>query len=345
MGVKYATREEVMSSPDIKSTGTAVTRVDSVIESSSRDIDRLLHYSTIAPLVATKRWDYPNEQRARSGRLWLNDWPLWSATTFISGGVTVPPSGYVLEPNRSGPPYSSININRLSSYALSMGNTSGQQALSITGLWALENSEEGAGTLTSSIVDASTVSINVSTPLGVGSLIRIDSERMIVTTKTYVTSGQTGTLVASNAATALTVANGAVFSQGEELLIDTERVQVEEILGNTLMIRRATGGSVLAAHTAATVYWPRTYVVQRGAQGTTPAAHSNGAAISRWVPPGPINELCIAYSLDRFFQRGSGYARTIGSGENERQATGGAIRQMEERVRMTYGRVARISAV
>src|SRR5690606_1673515 len=117
---------------------------------------------------------------------------------------------------------------------------------------------------------------------------RVDDERMIVVGKTMGDSGQqtTAALGASLKEQAVPVASGAGFHPGEVILLDAEKMRIEEVAGNTLVVTRAWDGSTLAAHNVgAAVYLPRTLEVTRGVLGTTAAAHSSGATVHRWDPP------------------------------------------------------------
>lgn len=342
MGVKFATREQVADAPDIRAAAYAASRIDSVIESSSRDIERLLHLRAIAPTVVTRAFDFPSEEGGEYGRIWLEDLPMLSLTSALSGGVSIPAADFKLYPT-SGAPYSRVELSRASAYGFN-GSPTPQQSGSLTYLAGISNEEESAGTL-SGALSSSATTVTVSGNIGVGRLLRVDSERMLVTDKGYVTTGQTGTLTASNAASSLAVTDGTAFSRSEEIYLDSERLMVQEVLGNTLIVQRATGGTVLAAHTSAVVFSGRSLTVQRGALGTTAASHSSGAALSRWVIPGPINELCIAFAVDRLLQRGTGWARTVGSGDAERAASGRGIKDLIELVYGNYGRKGRVRAV
>ena len=59
----------------------------------------------------------------------------------------------------------------------------------------------------------------------------------------------------------------------------------------------------------------------------------------------PINELCIAYAVWRLLQRGTGWARTVGSNEGERIASGRGIADLEAQVYGGYARKGRVYAV
>lgn len=347
MGAWYTTRERVMASPDIRVTAYAAPRIDAAIEASSRNVDRLCHVvdNGFVPVTGSRSFPYPNTQNADSGRLWLDQHRLISLNSMTSGGVTVPVPGNVfLEPVNSGPPYTYIEINRATSSALAAGSGTGQRALVLTGVWGNRADEAAAGTITTS-PNTSVTTISVDFAAEVGDLLRVDTERMQVIEKAWASSAQTGSLTAALNDQSLTVANGALFVAGEELLLDAERVKIRDIAGNNLIVQRAWSGSLLAAHTAVTVFWARSLTVTRGAFGTTAAAHSSGATVARHLVPGPVEELSRAYALDTFYQQGAGYARAVGTQDAQRQATGRAIADLEQRVYGNYGRMARARAV
>ena len=154
-------------------------------------------------------------------------------------------------------------------------------------------------------------------------------------------------LLASNTDVSLTISDTSTYSAGETLLIDAERLIVRDIAdATTLIVARAWDGSTLAVHANGTsVRRQLTLVVSRGAAGTTAATHSIAASVYRWCVPPLAGELGLAYAEDAFLQANSGYARTVGQGENERPATGGGIRSLETRIKAAMGRQARMRAV
>lgn len=342
-GVFYTSREVVLDALDVKASAYSSGQVDRAIDSASRAVEALTR-RIFYPLTATRSYPFPGVQD-ESWTLWLDGNDLASLTTFTSGGVTVPASDYYLEPNEYGPPYDRVEINRGSSSALTSGPFTPQRSLALTGVWCgCPLDETSEGTLVGTITNSAT-SLVASRPVGVGRILRIDSERMIVTERTFVTSGQTGTLTANLNANTLTVADGTQFNPRESLLIDAERVLVVDIAGNNLIVKRAQQGSTLAAHSAATIFWARQLTVTRAALGTTAAAHTTAAPVVRHTVPGLVEELATAYALDRTLQESAGYARVIGSGDNQRNASGRGIANLEDRVRKAHGRMARWRAV
>jgi hypothetical protein len=317
MGTWFATREDVMRALDVKLTARNSAQIDRALESASRDVESLCHRTTFAPTTATKSFDYPGSQYARPWILRLDANELISVTTLTSGGTTIAAADYFLEPNQYGSPFSRIEIDLDSSAAFSSGDTH-QRAIVVTGLWGYRNDETSVGTLTAAVstTTATTVSVDAaaSALLGVGSVLRIDSERLLVTGRTMADTGQNvggAGLTAQQNSVTLTVTDGTAFAVDEVLLVESERMLVVDIAGNNLTVIRAWDGSIIAAHAAGVdIYAPRTLTVTRGALGTTAATHTSGATVVRWDPPGLVRDLVIADAMNRVLQEQAGYART-----------------------------------
>lgn len=346
MGIKYATREDVKNALDSKSTARNDAQVDRALDAATNTIHGLCH-RTFYPELKTVAFDWPDTvQRARSWRLWLDANEVISITTLVSGGVAIPTGDYLLYPN-PGPPYNRIEVNLGSASAFSAGDTH-QQSLAITGLFGHSNVEAPAGQLTSALNAAVTaVGVTGSAAVGVGSLLRVDDERLLVTGKRQATTGQTlqADLIDKNAGTVVSVVDGTLFAVDEMILIDGERMRVEDIAGNTLVVKRAADGSVLAGHTAgATIYAPRTLLVDRGVLGTTAAAHDNDAPVVVWMPPPIIRQLAIAEALVDLGDQTGGYAQSIRAGESARKSAT-SIEDIRDRAYTDCGRKARTRAV
>lgn len=345
----YTTREVVKAALDSAETARNNAQVDRCIASASRAVEGILHrpLGGFAPQVATRYFPWPNDQNAKPWRLWLDEHELISVTTLTAGGTTISASDFFLEPVNN-PPYDSIEIDLDSSAAFSAGDTH-QRAIAITGVWGDTADEAPAGALAEALDDSETaVDVSDSATIGVGSILRVDSERFLVTGKSMLDTGQNigANLDANKAATTVAVATGSAYSAGETILVDAERMLVEDIAGNNLIVQRAFDGSTLAAHTSgADVYAPRTLTVVRGALGTTAATHSTSAAIYVHQVPALVAELCVALALITLGQRQAGYARTVGSGDSEREASGRGLAQIRKDAIATYGRLARTAAV
>lgn len=340
MGIWYTTRESVKQALDTGANARNDAQIDDAIEAASRDIERCCN-RVFYPWTGTRYLDWPDPQLGTSYTLWLEENEVASVATLASGGTTIAPSAYNLEPNTQGPPYDRIELKLSGSASFGLSN-SHQRDVALTGVFAgAPVTEAAAGALEAAIADTTAATISVTNPaaVGVGSLLRIDTERLRVTGRTWADSGQTASLTASNADTGVTVADGSVFVAGETILAGQERLLVTDVAGNTLVVRRAAEGTVLAVHTTAAIYRQTSLLVERGAVGTTAASHLDNAPVYRWDSPGPVRNLCRAQALDTVLQEQGGYSRTIGSGDNARNASGAALGALWARVEEHYRRV------
>ncbi|CAM5250906.1 hypothetical protein SGLAM104S_01631 [Streptomyces glaucescens] len=346
----YATREEIKIELDVKETARSNARIDRALDDASRAVEGLCH-RRFYPEIATKYFDWPASQGGTSWRLWLDANEVISVTSLSAGGVTIPSTDFFLEPNQYGPPYNRIEIDLDSSAAFGGGDTH-QRNIAVTGLFGYRLDETTVGA-TAEALDASETSIDVdaatSAAVGVGSLLRIDSERVIVTGRSQLDTGQTlagSGLTAQNNSVTVTVQSGAAFAAGETILIDGERMRVDDIAGTTLVVTRAWDGSTIAAHSAgAAIYAPRSLAVERGVLGTTAATHSSGATVHRFDPPGPVRQFVIAEAINDLLQGRAGYARTAWTGEYEREVVARGLKELRERVYASHGRKARLRGV
>lgn len=339
-GPWYATREMVKGASDVKETAQLNDAIDRNLERNAREAEQMLGWLHFYPVLATRYFDWPDQQQGSPWNLWMNDNPLHSLTAVTSGGdALVVGTDVLLEPANRGAPYSCVRINSESSAAWSSGASGFQRAVALTGLWCWgAHRYANAGTLTAAIASVDTVNVDVSNSaaIGVGDLVQIDTERCVVTGKLEIDTGvnSTGSLSDSMAARALTVPSGPAFAAGEIITIDTESMRVERVLGNTLVVKRAWDGTVLAAHnTNSDIYAARRLVVRRGFGGTTAATHLIAAAISRWIPPLSLTEWVLAETQNSIAQENNAWARVIGAGEAEREAFARGLVDLRKRVK------------
>ncbi|MFG3276240.1 hypothetical protein [Streptomyces luteogriseus] len=354
MGVWFATREDVMRALDVKLTARNARQVDRALESASRDVEALCH-RTFAPTIATKSFDYPGPQTGRLWRLWLDANELISVTTLSSGGTTIAAADYFLEPQPYGPPYNRLEIDLDSPAAFSSGDTH-QRAITVTGLWGYRNDESTVGALGAAVASTTATTLTVdaaaSAEVGVGSVLRIDDERLLVTNRTMADTGQNvggSGLTAQQNSVSVAVTDGSAYAVDEVLLVESERMLVVDIAGNTLTVKRGWDGSVLAAHAAGVdIYAPRTLTVARGALGTTAATHADAAPVVRWDPPGLVQDLAIAEAVNRLTNEQGGYSRTRRTGDggtSERAMDQTALASLRTQAYEALGRKARVRSV
>jgi hypothetical protein len=348
MGVWYSTREDVKSALDIMETARNNTQVDRALEAASRAAEGFLH-RTFAPILATRYFNWPNHSSARAWRLWLLHNDLISVTSITTGGVSVAASDYFLEPVNEGPPYDSIEIDLSSTASFEAGDTH-QRSISVIGLWGYSNDETTVGA-TAEALDASETAVDVDGPtaarIGVGSVVRVDSERMLVTERGTLTTGQTlqSDLDALDNDVTVAVTTGSSFTAGETILLGSERMLIVDIAGNNLTVRRAWDGSILAAHSGDTIYAYRTLTVTRGALGTTAATHDSGASVVRWDVPGALRDYVMAEAINSLVQSSAGYSGVSGSENNRRRMSSPELISLRDLAYRVLARKGRTGAV
>jgi hypothetical protein len=348
MGAWYATRESVRRALDIQETAQNNAKIDRAIAGATESIEGSLNRVFI-PIYETRKLDWPDEGGHNGPfRVLFGPNECISLDVFTAGVTVIPSSNYLLRnfADRPRPPYTYLEILLSSTSALAAGTT-WQQSLIGTGLWGYRNDEADAGTLVGGInASVTTLTVSNGALVGVGSVLRIGTERMIVTGRTWVASGQTTagsyTATASTSDVGILLNSAATIFQDETTLIDSERMLVTDVAGSLIVSKRAVDGSVLASHAPATaVFVSRVLTVQRGALGTTAAAHNNADPILVVKPPDLVNQLCIAESLNGLLQDNSGWARTVGAGDNVQNAVGAGLEDLRARTQTTHGRQLR----
>jgi hypothetical protein len=324
----YISVEACAQAFDVHATAYQTPNLWRVAQAASRTVQKACD-RRFYPTVAERIWRAPT----RSGRLWVPD-DLLEVTALEFDGVAV--TGYTLQPSFFGAPYTWIDL------VDATNSSAAGTVVTIEGVWGFSDDSEPAGALASS-PNASTTSVTVtdSSLVGTGDLIQVDDERMVVTGKGLADTGTTltGNPTASASDTAVAVASGAAVAAGETVTVDSERMTVLSVSGNTLTVRRAVDGTVLAAHTSSTVvYAPRALTVERAAAGTTAASHSAPAAVTRNAPPAPIVEWALAEALTMFGQEKAGWNLQVGEGDNATESTGQQIAQLRRKTLDNYRR-------
>ena len=349
VGVWYASREDVKSALDFAETARNNGQVDRALEAASRSIESLTR-RRFYPETGTRFFDWPDRSGSRPWRLWLDSDELISVTTLTAAGEVIAATDFFLEPANSGPPFTHVEIDLASSAAFASGDTH-QRAVSIAGVFGYSAEEETVGSLSGSLAAdlGATASVSWTRNIGVGDILKVDSERLIVTGRSMVDSTQNlggAGLAASMSDVTVPVTTGSAFLIDQTILIDSERMRIVDIAGNNLTVKRAVDGTVLAAHTAGVDVYAHTGVtVSRAQLGTTLAAHSSAATVTRHVVPGQVRSLCIAEAVNQLQQEGAAYGREVGAGEGSRPASGAGLDGLRTEVRLTYGRRTRTRAV
>jgi hypothetical protein len=313
MGVWYSTREDVKAALNYSESAIGNRRIDRAIEAASRAIDGQMR-RVFYPTDDTRTFDWMDHQYSLTWRLWLDHNELAApATTVLSNGEDLTTS-CLFRPD-AGPPFTKVEIDLSTSDSFEAGFTY-QRAVSITGTFGYQIAEANEATLSALNSSATTATISDGSAVGTGSLIRVGTERLIVTAIGPADSGTTltGDLASNNGATLVPVGTGTGFHIGEVILVDSERMYVTDVVGNSLVVKRAWDGSVLAAHdSGSTVYAYRSLTLSRAVLGTTATMHSADSTIAVFVFPGLIHQLTVAEAATNLLQEASGYARAIGT--------------------------------
>jgi len=348
--VVYTTRERVKAAVDVKNSVRANEAIDRAIRDGSRSVERLCR-RTFYPRIATRTFDALSEDRPTTGVLYLGgDTELIELLTLSTGGSSISLADVKLYPS-GGMPYTRLELSRASANTAFGGGPTTQQDISMRALFGWADDQAPAGDVGAAGITsfATTLDVTDGSLIGVGSLLTIDSERLLVTERRTLSTGLTSTAVLTDKMNAVTVTlsgTTAAPEPGEMILIDGERMLVQDRVGTALYVTRAIDGSVLAAHAiGAAVYAYRTLVVERGMCGTTAAIHLAGADITTYVPPAPIEGLVVAEALNQIAQENSAYARVIGAGEGQREARGAGLADKRKRVRTEFGRRVRMGAI
>lgn len=359
----YCTREDVQRALDYAETARSDRRVDRAIEAAAEAIDGLTH-RRFDVVDDVRRWDWPNGQFSVPWRLWLDSDEIITVQSLVAGGVAIAPGDFLLRRSdgRDAAPYDHIEINISGPASFAAGDTF-QQAIVVTGTWGYRAATTPAGTLAAAVSTATATTLDLSSgaDVGVGDTLLIDAERMLVVGRRQLDTGQTLTadLAAGNAAVSVEVSDGTAFTEDEVILIDSERMLVVDVADDTLTVKRAWDGTVLATHTTGTaVYAARRLKVTRGALGTTAATHAQGAAVARYAPPGLVRDLAVGEAIDQLLGEASGYARKGGVSDNARSNTvstsnirsykderGVGLDAKRQQVYRLFGRKARVRAV
>jgi hypothetical protein len=350
-GIWYATREDIMRGLDVQTSARNRRQIDQALESASRSVDSLCH-RRFAPVAATRFFDWPPRAGATPWVLRLDDQELISVDSLSSGGRTITADEYNLEPVNSGPPFNRVEIRLSSDGAFGGGNTY-QRDVQIAGLWGYRDRQTPLGATAAAVSSTTAATVTVDGPtsatIGVGSILRLDDERLIVTERTQAYSGQTlaTALDAQMKSVIVAVADGTVYAVDETILIDGERMLINDIAGDQLIVQRAYDGTVLAAHDQFTaIYAPRTLTVTRGVLGTTAATHTSGSTVYRWDSPGLVQQLTKAEAITQLTQERAGwFLKASTTGNSAARVSTEALQTLRDQTCAEHGRKARHRAV
>lgn len=318
----YTTREVVKSALENRGGSSTDAQIDRLIATSSRNIERRLH-RRFWPWHGTRMFAWPSRFQLESWVLDLGPNELVSLEELTAAGTAIPTAQALLEPADAGPPYTRIELDRGTDAAFASGPTA-QRSVAVTGVFGYDLNEEQAGvTVGVTLAGAGTLEVTDSSGIGTGSLLRVGTERMIVTRMGYVSTGRTlaGALTDRPNGNVLVLDSATnAPNPGELIVVDGERMEVIDRIGTGVFVRRAIDGTAIDAHeVGATVYVRRSLTVERGACGTDAAEHAADSPVWAFVFFSPIETLCVEETIAAIMQEGAGMARTVGSEGAERE--------------------------
>lgn len=242
----YASRGDVQAALETESSAGTRFAIDNALASGARAMERSAVPGLgrqLFPRYATVYLAWPDRAQTRPAALYHYSHPLVTLTSLTSGGVDIT-AGAICLPGKDEPCTSIIELDQATGATLATGATP-QRSVVLTGLLGYHDEQvpcgELAGSMTDSVTTLDMAVENQAQLPDVGHLLKIGSERLIVTDRRMIDTGVNtgGALDDSLLADTVAVADGTVFAPGETLLVGSERMWIRDIVGNTLHVRRA----------------------------------------------------------------------------------------------------------
>jgi hypothetical protein len=208
-----------------------------------------------------------------------------------------------------------------------------------------------AGALAAPITSTTATNVQVTdgSVVGVGQMLIVDSERMVIADRSTLDTGQTNLSGATTdllTDNAIGVTDGTQLHVDEVIQIDSERMLIVDVTGNVATVKRAWDGTALATHATGThIYALRNLTVLRGQNGTTAATHLIGAVPTVWRIPSLLRDLAIAEATVRVTQEVGGYTTVEGDGESSVKNIGAGLPDLWDEAEQRFGRKARIRVI
>jgi hypothetical protein len=300
----YCNRDDVRRALELKQAAYASAQIDRAILSATESVEGLTQRK-FYPEDTTKKFDWPNFQYAPPWKVYLDHNELAAQPSSVTTGSlttlpqTIASGQYICHPINDGPPYNRIELRRDLTVAFG-NNPTPQLDIFITGTFGYWTKTSPAGIAgAQQAIDATTLQVSDGSMISPGDIVVAGTERQLVVDEQYIDTSVTfsGLSSASASDRIVSVVDGTAFSVGEVLLVDTEWLLIENIVGNTLAVRRGWDGSLLAEHHAGTIWARRQYTVLRAQLGTAAAIHNNASALSVVAYPGLIRQLAIAEAV------------------------------------------------
>lgn len=275
--------------------------IDDAIEASAQDI-------TSAPLRRihpienhTVKYDWPPKDKSRNNILWFNDVDVLEINSLKIDGTLIDPNDYILHPYNVDKPYRWVELKD-SSGKVFTSSADRQHAIEINATTGYDNTMVKDGII-SSVLDADDNLVKMtSCDVGVGSLLKINSEWVNVIDRFW---SQTMDILTEDADSqsnviTLTIASLGAYMPGEVIRIGQEIMRVESYseYSGDLMVQRAVHGSPLSNLKKGSVIERQDlYKLERAVLGSNLTSHAIQTDVYRWKVPPLINQLAIAETL------------------------------------------------
>ena len=375
--VSYCNRYEPMRALDFAPGIDVIAAVDRALTDVAENIDGNLH-RVFYPSDDIRYFDWPTQggtaggQYADPWRYWFDENDIACMTSLVSGGVTIGLDQVFLQPwsnpAKGRPYYTYMELDRATNAQFGNNSQTPQMSIGVGATWGYGADADPAGTLAASVLTTDTeITVTNGAKAGPGDLVVLGygrggapfpssaphagaiqpfvGERVLITGVAAVATGltQSGSGVTSDLDDdqQLQWTGTGQLNAGEVITLDGEDMLVEKIVGGVATVRRAFNGSTLASHSGTAVWAWRQWSVLRAQLGTAAVTASSGDAVNRHRVPSQVRSLAIAEVENQLLQEGSGYARTVGSGESAHAAPGVGLADKWAECRTRHGRKAR----
>lgn len=326
----YCTVDEILTDLDLP--GGDVAALLRHIKSASQTIRQEI--GIFIPLTAARRFD-------GIGADMLMVPPLLAVTTIVDDTDTYAATDYLLNPRNKhweNGPYSWITHDPDGDYTVW---TSEKDIVVITGRWGLWEKSAASGAVVGTggqTSAATTLLVDDGSKVSPGMVVLIGSEQELVSGYSTPTAATTIAEDLDTSEEIVTVASGALVKAGEIIRVNFEQMKILDIQSNDLYVRRGWNNTAKATHTStASVEAYRTFTVERGANGTTAAAHDAATVIYRYTVPEDVGFLCREIATLMLKKAQGGFAGKTGNSELGETYYHDAFPRFDiERVKMHY---------
>lgn len=305
----YCTVNELLDDLGAEGVRVSPERVLDKIRAASRWIDR--NIGPFIPIVETRYFDGDG-----TSELYIDT--LVALTSLTVDGMSVEFGDCLLYPrNRLWDLGPHIRIVIASDSASVYQFTIGQSNVAVEGRWGLWEQIQDCGVVVASQSDtADDLVVNSAAGISVGAVLLIDDEQEVVIAIGAATDSMANLATALDTESEiLTLDDVSLVEIGEVIKIQFEQLKIVDSYDNQVLVVRGWNSTKRTTHASgADVLVYRTFTVERGANGTSVAAHT-ATQIVRYVAPEDIRWLCKQMAGLMLKKADSGFSGRAGSPE------------------------------